>query len=674
MLSVIFLVLIFLANVYKVSSSIDDKHCEWFCSISVKRLLTARKTEVRLNISKLIDRKCAANPLYRYLQNTTSTGYVLVFPLHDYHDRFSFVQFSTKTALEHTLQTEQMDKKKMNVSCLLQPMSRNQAEMAEPNGLDDLKSLRRYVSLENRIWNTPFVGCVHLETNYFFSAGFSNENVSEDFKITVISFFFYLSRLIGIWCILRFPLVLTSFCRTFKKIKINNDHVKGKPQQHEDSGIQDQSDVSKQCMTQSDEARSTGVPFKRPIEQPSGSSAKTTTGSKKGDRYVDFIEVSPVSIRSFFSNYVFLNKAISNEGESNEGERNEVCYPMVRFVILSMFPITILLGVDVFVFWIPRLFIQGLTNLPSPYLTELVFTFAFEKHPGLFVCFLVFVLRMSCLCFKPSSKVCSIPDNIQQNFELFAWETLKKKWKYASKKKAENRSFLLQLVWCIVKDFIMSLPIVSLCHGGCWYTDNWFKNKLAKSLVLFLEFVSIFMSIVWVAYISCCCSLSLEMAIISLMSCGTKYPVETLSSVYIFVLTWYCIWKLFSLFTNIYVKLLNNLFKICKDHYGKEMKKYKTENKMYLPKNLFDQACNEFEPVSKNFIKLLRYLFWFTIYLFVLFSIVFGTECPKYIVLPVTVTSMIITRALLEVLSFEESYKEGDLENLVHAHFPTKIE
>lgn len=74
--------------------------------------------------------------------------------------------------------------------------------------------------------------------------------------------------------------------------------------------------------------------------------AKIATVSKKGDNHVDLIDVSPVSIRSFFSDYVFLNKEISNKGEWNEA-----CYPMVRFVILNTFPISILLWVDVFVFW-----------------------------------------------------------------------------------------------------------------------------------------------------------------------------------------------------------------------------------------------------------------------------------------------------------------------------------
>ena len=697
MLYVSFLVFIFLANVNKVSSPRDAKHCEWFCTNTAKTPLTAHKMEVRLNISKLIVQKC----VYRNLENTTTTGYVFVSPLRDYQDGFSFMQFTTTTALEHTFQTEQLHKTATNVSCLLQPLS-NQAEMNVSNGIDALNSLRFYISFDNRSWNKPFVGYVHLETNYHISAGFSNGNVLEDYELALTSFCHVLIRLIMIGYMIFFALVLTSFCNTRKKIESNNqsvrepeegnDHTKSdsssllgtgrEGQEHEDGPIQDQGGVYELRMTRSNEARRISVPFQLPIEEPpSGSSndmktvaasqtvAKIATVSKKGDNYVDLIDVSPVSIRSFFSDYVFLNKEISSKGEWNE-----VCYPMVRFVILNTFPISILLWVDVFVFWIPGLFFQGVTNLPSPYLTESVFTFAFKKHLGIFVCAFVFTLRMFCMCFEPPSKVCSIPDNIQQNFQSFGWETLKKNWEHASGKEAENCPFPLQLVSFIVetvKDCIISLPIVSLCHGGCWYTVHWFKNELAKALVLFLEFASVCMSIAWVAYISYCSFLSLEIAIESLLIGGMKYPIETLSAVAIYVLTRESIWKLYSLFTNIYVKLLDKLFKICWKHHCNEMKKYTIGKKTYLPKNLFDKACNEFEPVSKNFKKLVWYLFLYTICLFFLFSIIFGTKYPKKAVLPAAVTIIIVLRALIWELSFEESYKASDLRNLADAHSMT---
>lgn len=92
---------------------------------------------------------------------------------------------------------------------------------------------------------------------------------------------------------------------------------------------------------------------------------------------------------------------------------------------------------------------------------------------------------------------------------------------------------------------------------------------------------------------------------------------------------------------------------------------------MYLPKNLFDKACNEFEPVSKNFKKLVWYLFLYTICVFFLFSIIFGTKYPKKAVLPAAVTIIIVLRAVIWELSFEESYKASDLRNLADAHFIT---
>ena len=693
MLSVIFPFLIFLGNVNKVSSPID-KDCKWFCTITSKSNQTADKMEVWFNVSKRIDKECEANTLYRNLQNTTTTGYVFLLSSRkesDCRNEFSFMEFTTRTDLEHPFRREPMNKTAMKyVSCVLQPLS-NQTEMAVSDGLDVLFSLRFHFSF-NQSWKKPFVGYVNLEKKYHVSAGCSNGNVSEDYELPLTSVHHVFSWLFRIWYIIYFPLCLTFFCHSIKKIKRKrknqygrrrkltitpeeaNYHA-GSAQEHDEGPIPAEEDVVEERMARSNDlstnSANESVPLQRPLEGHSPGSpacdhwsegietdaasclaivASSATESEMDDD-VEVIEVdgqaSPVGIRSFVSNNIFLNKV-----NSKEAMWKKVCYCTAKvtckFVILIMFPLSFLLWIDVFVFWIPRLFLQSSTNLPSPYLTKLVFTFAYKKYSvGIIVWFLVYGLRMLCICFKPSSKVCSIPDNIQENYQSFGWETLKRSWNYSPDSLVERKALLclfssITFLIMIVAELICSLPIVSLCYGGYWYTVDLVKNKFAKALVLFLEFVWICISIAWVAYISYCCSSSLLIAFKSLLISHMKYPNETLLSGAIYLITWHSIWKLYSHFTNIYFGILAKLFDICREHHRSEMKKYTVESKKCIPKVLFDRACNKFEPVWKNFKKLVLHFFVYKIILGFFFSIVFGTKYSKDVVLSAAVTFLIV--------------------------------
>ena len=725
MLSVIFPVFIFLGNVNKVYSPTDHIHCEWFCTIAAKSPLTVYKMEMWFNVSKRIDQKCVANTLYRSLQNTTTTGYVFVLfsrKERDYHDGFSFMPFDAMTALEHVFQTEQMNNAAMkNVSCLLQPMA-NRAEMTVSNGLNALNSLRFYISFDNQSWNIPFAGYVHLEGNYHISVGFSNGNVSEDYELTLTTVYRVLSLLIRIGYVIYFPLCLTLFCHTLEKIKIKNNN--GREPENCRQGPTEKHYLGP----------SAGKHRYEKVETAAASQRVTNSGTESEmNDDVDVIDVdgpaSPVGIRNFFSNKVFLNKA-----NSNEKQQKKVCYRMVQFVILIMFPLSILLWVDAFVFLIPRLFSQGFTNLPSPYLTKLMFTFAFKIEPVLLLFVLFYGWKMLLVCAYPSSvtiypsfihrkhivcfcktlfistnqwsicdeckeikalEVSSIPDKIQHYFQSFSWETLKRNWKdfYGNpvkKSSSGNEEYspatfeessstnqvkgfpflrgvvksinrenffsfvrwvgkLLLLIIMTLVDWVISKPIVSLCLGGSsrWFTVTWFESKRAKALFLFGGFALNCGSIVWVAYISYCCSLSLQIAIESLLISGMKYPIETLSSVIICVITWHYIWMLYSFFTNNYFGLLGKLFDICREHHHNEMKDYTIGYKMYIPKKLFDCACDKFEPVTENLKKLGLRLLLYSICLFLLFSFVYGTKYPKNVVLPATSTFLIVLHPLL---------------------------
>ena len=616
MLSVIFLFLIFLGNFNKVNTPTDHIHCEWFCTISGKSPVTGYKMEVWLNMSKLIDQKCVANMLYRNLKNTTTSGYVFVLlsrKERDYHDGFSFLHFTTVTALNHMFQTEHMNKTAMKqITCLVQPMS-NQTEITVSNGLDVLNSLRFYLSFDNQSWNIPFASYVHLEGNHHIFAGFSNGNVPE-YQFTMDSSFHKSCWQTLILYTLLLLLVFTLFCNPIEKIK----RERGTPeaQEHELSGSSPEDDVTQQKLTGSNDNELGSIEEHHPESsnnrKNAAASQTVATGSKKADDDVDLIDckgsVSPIGIINLFS-CIFLNKE-----NSDEEMWKKVCCAMVKFVILIMFPFGFLPWIDVFVLGIPNLFFKGSTNLPLPYLTKLVLTVAFERKPFLFVCVFVFGMRMLFVCFKPSS-------------------------------------------------------------------GNWFEKKLGKPQCLFLKFVSFCFSIGWVAYISYCCSLSLLMAITSLLISGMKYPIETFSSVGIYVVTWHSIWTFYSLFTDKYFALLSKLFKICKNNHGDQMKKYTIGVKMYIPKALFDSACDNFEPVTENVKELFWQLFFYIIGHLFLFSIVCGTNYPKSVVLPVTLKFFMLFHPLLwdslrkskAKKKFRESVEEEEIKNLVNDFFMGKI-
>lgn len=111
------------------------------------------------------------------------------------------------------------------------------------------------------------------------------------------------------------------------------------------------------------------------------------------------------------------------------------------------------------------------------------------------------------------------------------------------------------------------------------------------------------------------------------------------------------------------------------------MKKYTIGIKMYMPKALFDSACDKIEPVTENVKELFWQLFFYIIGHLFLFSIVCGTNYPKSVVLPVTLTFFIVVHPLLwdflkkreQKEKLRESVKEGEIKNLVNDFFVGKI-
>lgn len=696
MLVVIFPVLILLGNFDKVYSSADHIHCEWYCTIPAKSPLATCQTEVWLNIAKFIHQKCPTNTQYRNLKYTTTTGYAFVSLLRKecgYHDGFSLLHFITVTTLDHKNQPRQNKTAMKNISCLLQPKS-DQTGIGVLNGLDDLKSLQFYFSYDNQSLNTPLAGYVLLETGKHISVVVPNENVQEEYHITSGSTHRVFSWLIRLWYITYFPRFLTLFCDPHKERKRREWRTK-KHQEH-DASVQ----------TSSEERENDTAP-----QVVAGSN----TESEKGDD-VCLIDGnapgSPVGMRNFLTG-VF--------------SKNSSRYRFfIKLFILVFFPFFILFFIDLFVVGMPQWLIQGSTNLPSPYLTDSVFSHCFKKHSLLNWCFFFHILRMIAVCLAPDfstiipsfidrkhiicflktcdyseywfsynqlsvceeckelkkSEVSSIPDKIQQYGQLLSVEAFVRNREDIYGNPANEvknccccvKFFLF--IFVTVLDLIISLPLVSLCLGIDCYSC---KKKCKKAVFLFIDLVLIFCSIVWVAYISYCSFFSVEIAFISLLISGMKQPIEILASLAIYGIIGYDIWMIYSFFTGIYCGLLEDLFKVCKKNHGDEMKKYATEHGNYMPKDLFDSACDEIEPVAKNIVQLVVELVVYIIVIFYIFSIVFGTNYPKYAVLPVTWSLLFLLHTFLES-SLKKIYEgkrkgsfwEAKLEDVAKAYFKRK--
>lgn len=459
---------------------------------------------------------------------------------------------------------------------------------------------------------------------------------------------------------------------------------------------------------------------------------------------------SPVGFRSFIANKIFSN--------STSLSFRTLCVLVVRFVILTMFPLFIPMGIEVFVIMIPRSFICN--SLPSLFLTKSVFFFLTE-NPGLLVCFAFHVLRNICFCFLHSSstwvpsflcrkhlecfihnhylfqlvfpdnsspacdecketpdcpKHCEIPVNIEHNHGCSLLEIFRKNWidvfenlyqKYKQRllqgNDGENpcsgRNFKFKIflflgslglfiLWIllIVLDFIASLPTTSLCYGRVWFTVNWFENRCFQAIFLIIEFFVICLSIVGVVYFSFCCALSIEVALTSVFFTGMKYPVESLFCLGINIITvWHILWTCYSSFTNIYDDLVLKLFKACrKKKHASKFRQYKKEDTWYIPKKLFDSACDKLVPVKSSLKKLFIHLIVWVVFLFFVFSFITAgsTDIPDSKVLAATFAFLTVVHAstwdFLRTIGKKKDGKDvvrkGKVKDLVEDFFKGKLD
>ncbi len=269
-------------------------------------------------------------------------------------------------------------------------------------------------------------------------------------------------------------------------------------------------------------------------------------------------------------------------------------------------------------------------------------------------------------------KHCEIPVNIKHNHGKSLLEIVKKNWKdvfenlypeyqqwllqgteeenSCSRKKFEIFLLLGKLVLfilcmlLIVLDFIVSLPIISLCYGRVWYAVNWFTNRYIQAGCLIIEFFFICSSIVGAVYFSFGCALSMKVALISVFAIGMKYPVELLLYIASNIIVWHILWSCYSSFTNNYDDLLLKLLNACSENYANELRQYKEGDVINIPEKLFVSACDKIVPIGVSVKKLCIHLVVWIVGLFLVFSLIMAgsTDIPDIKVLSGTVTFLIV--------------------------------
>ena len=444
---------------------------------------------------------------------------------------------------------------------------------------------------------------------------------------------------------------------------------------------------------------------------------------------------SPIGLRSFIANNFQL--------------------PCVKFVILMMFPLFILMWLDVFVLMIPRSFSRVATSLPAPFLTKSVYLFIEEKYPILYMTLILYTLRIFSLCFLPCSpnrvpsflyrkhlqcsiynnyltqlvfpnnsfcacdecketpdcpKHCEIPVTIKHNQGYSLLEIIKKNWKdvcqnlypkckqrllLGSEEESSclRRKFKIVLllgtlfvlcIFLIFLDFIVSLPITSLCYGRVWFTANWFKKRYIQAGCLIIEFFVIFCSIVGVAYFSFCCALSMKVALQGVFFIGIKYPVEFLMYLASNIIVWHILWSCYNSFTSNYDDLVLKLLNACSENWASELRQYKEGDTINIPWKLFLSACDKLVPLTDSVKKLVTRLVVWVVGLFFVFSFIMAgsTDIPDSKVLSGTVTFLIVVHpSIWDFLLSRGKKKERKeavlklkVKDLVDAYFKDKLD
>ena len=242
----------------------------------------------------------------------------------------------------------------------------------------------------------------------------------------------------------------------------------------------------------------------------------------------------------------------------------------------------------------------------------------------------------TCLSFKPCencnkpapsecSKYLSLPDNVSHNLEKHPDIFIKYKDSFSEclSNFGETKSiacslkvffFALAVVPLII-DIFFSTPLVCLCHGRLWMLNERYKNKFKGSrfILPILECLLILLSQVWATFFSLFSAIPLGVATVGLVKLLGSHSGEVLPLVTIPVYVMHFFWSCYRSFATPYRDLAKFLAERYKKKFAKQEKNpggnvlihYKQGDLEVIPRELFDDGCNEFNLFVKNKVALL---------------------------------------------------------------------
>ena len=365
---------------------------------------------------------------------------------------------------------------------------------------------------------------------------------------------------------------------------------------------------------------------------------------------------------------VGLGSCIGNKLFSTTHERN-IAWNIVKLIFMFFaLPLLFFLGLgDLFLVILPKLHSRLSDHLPFTFLTSSLGYGIINNHPVLLIPILVvsalaYLIRLSCLCFLPSSKLeaCSIhrmhptclackllqyfiseprsslnacencrspapsecskyldlPENISHNLEkqpdifIKCWESFLDLWR-KRRSSSSPKGILLSLVLVallttviiifIIIGIFCTSPLVCLCHGRLRRMSRVVESSL------------IFFSLVWVTIFSLLCAIPLGVATVGLIKVLGSHTNEVLPQVTIAVLALHYFWSCYKSFRAPYRCVAKCLASRYQVSYREQEKKsgvnelihYKQGDLKVLPKELFNDGCKEFNLSIKNDIALL---------------------------------------------------------------------
>lgn len=401
MLSVLFVTLI-TVNLTSVEDVFEryEGTCDWVCKIADMNFgeelkkLKAQGTIIKAEVQ--YHQKGVAQPGVNNSSDAVSTEVWMAFLTDQVETSHGFVQLVNKTATEIVLSGQFISReyRKLAIYCI----KRSTNLFNYSRGLRDYCAPHQRPLLHMQVaqLNTSFLGYVWTDKNSRIFVGFvksRNESGSKWWRYTRFAFY-----LIYIVFTMYNPAMLALFCPTDitahtpeecdSSMERHNRLQNGDSEHDRFTNAQDgyQDEEVTSLLTENAE----GI---RDNTEQNGADLEVDEADRMTVRLINVGGLSPKGFRSLIANNLFSKNS------------NSKCRKTGKLALLVLFPSSFSFLGDLYFRLMPRIFSKIVPDLPSRYLTESVFYYAYEKCPYMLICFFFYAIRCLFLCFTPATSI-----------------------------------------------------------------------------------------------------------------------------------------------------------------------------------------------------------------------------------------------------------------------------